>query len=423
MITKTKVYDSGLRLIVSSTDTKAVSMFIGVGAGGVNEDETNIGISHFIEHMVFKGTKNRTSAQINRDFESLGAVTNAFTSHYTTAFHSQCIDENADKCFEILSDLILNPTFAEDEFKKERKVIFEEIDMYEDDPGSVAYDTFICNFFKGTKMGRLLIGTKKVLNKLTPQDLKNYMSKFYIPPNMVVSIAGGIDFETAEKFVERHFACHFKSKNKPYVYNQDKNIVMAPKSEFLGVKKDINQANIIFGLPICGVFSDERLAHGVASFIFGGSMSSRLGERIRNKLAFVYHIHALPDFYDIGGVLTVTFATNQENQQDAIVAIKQEMDDLKINGVSDEEFNRAKIFYKSTIILSEENSINIARHNMTNILTFNEYRSLEDRVEGINKVTKDQVNRIFKDIFETKNICGAVVSSNPDNKIFDSLID
>ncbi|MDR0850382.1 MAG: insulinase family protein [Christensenellaceae bacterium] len=423
MKTKTKVYNSGLRLIVSTTDTKAVSMFIGVDTGSVNEDKTNNGISHFIEHMVFKGTKNRTSEQINRDFESLGAVTNAFTSPYVTAFHSQCIDENADKCFEILSDLILNPTFDETEFKKERKVIFEEIDMYEDDPGSVAYDNFICKFFEGTKMGKLLIGTKKILNKLTPQHLRDYMAKFYVPPNIVVSVAGGVDFETAEKFVNKHFACRFKTKGHPHVYNQDKKVFMAPKSIFLGLKKDINQTNIIFGLPICGVFSDDRLAYGVASFIFGGSMSSRLSERIRNKLAFVYSIHALPDFYDIGGVLNVSFATNKEHQEEAILAIKQEMDDLMNNGVSDEEFNRAKTFYKSTIILSEENSINIARHNLTNVLTFNEYKSIEDRIAGINRVTKEQVNRIFKCMFQTKNVCGVVVSSEPNTKIFAPLVD
>ena len=422
MITKTKVYDSGLRLVVTKTDSKAVSLFIGVNTGSVNEDSTNSGISHLIEHMVFKGTKNRTSQQINREFESLGAVSSAFTSPYVTAFHSQCIEENAAKCFEVLSDIVLNPTFDELELKRERKVIFEEIDMYEDDPGSVAYDKFICKFFEGTKMGNLLIGTKKVLKNLKPEDLLSYMQKYYVAPNMVVSVAGGVDFETAEKFVTQHFACHFKNKSKSWLLNDDKKALVAPKSAFLGVKKDVNQANIIFGLPICSIFNDDRMAYGVASFVFGGSMSSRLGERIRNKLGFVYTIHALPDFYDLGGVLSVSFATNNQNQSEAILAIKQEMDDLKTGGMTDDEFERAKTFYKSIIILSEENSLNIARHNMINVLTFNEYKSIDARIDDVNKVTKSQVNRIFADMFSSKSICGAVVSSEPDIKVFEPLI-
>ena len=240
---KTKTYASGLRLVVANRpDSRAVSVFFGINTGSVNETDNNNGISHVIEHMTFKGTKTRTAEEISSGLETIGANINAFTSRYVTCYYGSCIKESAEKMTEIFSDMILNSIYDEEELKKELKVIFEEIDMYEDDPGSVAYDKYNEIFFEGTKLEKSVIGTKKVLGKLKRQDLIDYFNKFYTPNYMVVSFAGGITIDEADKLVKKYFNDYFKTKSKPILPTKTAEKLL-PKQNFSVTKKDISQTH------------------------------------------------------------------------------------------------------------------------------------------------------------------------------------
>ena len=413
---KTKTYESGLRLIVANMpDSRAVSTFFGINTGSVNENEKNNGISHVIEHMTFKGTKLRSAEQISTELESLGANINAFTSRYITCYYGSCIKENAEKCFEIFSDMILNSEYAEEELRKELKVIFEEIDMYEDDPGSVAYDKYNEIFFEGTKLEKSVIGTKKVLNALKRQDLIDYISEFYVPQNMVVSMAGGITFEEADQIVSKYFNCGFKTTQQPIlpVITNEK---LLPTQRFVCQKKDISQTHIVLGYPTENIYSPNAAAINVLAFILGGGMSSRLFVRIREKLGLVYSINAMPELFDIAGNIIISLATNHTNQELALKSIREEIDNIANNGVTQAEIDKAKTFCKSMLVMSSETTTNIARHNASNVMQFGKHKTVDDRIAEIEKVTLDQVNNLAKDIFNSTNFCMAIVSDNPNEQ-------
>lgn len=410
---ETKTYPSGLRLIVESVPgNRAVAVFFGVNAGSVYEDEHNNGISHVIEHMTFKGTKTRSAEDISTQFECLGASVNAFTSRYNTQYYGKCIKENTEKMVEIFSDMILNSVYDEEELKRELKVIYEEIDMYEDDPGSVAYDKYNEIFFKGTKLEKSVIGTKKVLSKLKRQDLIDYIDKYYVPQNMVVAFAGDVTMAEADAMVKKYFNSVFKTKAKPINMNKTEEVVI-PKQTQSVTKKNIAQTHIVMGYPTDNIYSKNAAGINVLAFILGGGMSSRLFVRIREKLGLVYSINALPEFADIGGNIIISLATNSTNQELALKSIKEEIDNIANNGVTDAELDKAKTFCKSMLVMAAEVSTNKARNNASNILTYGKAISIDERMKEIEKVTKADVNKLAKSIFGREDMCIAVVSDKP----------
>ncbi len=410
---ETKTYPSGLRLIVESVPgNRAVAVFFGVNAGSVYEDEHNNGISHVIEHMTFKGTKTRSAEDISTQFECLGASVNAFTSRYNTQYYGKCIKENTEKMVEIFSDMILNSVYDEEELKRELKVIYEEIDMYEDDPGSVAYDKYNEIFFKGTKLEKSVIGTKKVLSKLKRQDLIDYIDKYYVPQNMVVAFAGDVTMAEADAMVKKYFNSAFKTKSKPIDMKKTDEVVI-PKQAQIVTKKNIAQTHIVMGYPTDNIYSKNAAGINVLAFILGGGMSSRLFVRIREKLGLVYSINALPEFADIGGNIIISLATNSTNQELALKSIKEEIDNIANNGVTDAELEKAKTFCKSMLVMAAEVSTNKARNNASNILTYGKSITIDERMEEIEKVTKADVNKLAKSIFGRDDMCIAVVSDKP----------
>jgi len=410
---ETKTYPSGLRLIVESVPgNRAVAVFFGVNAGSVYEDEHNNGISHVIEHMTFKGTKTRSAEDISTQFECLGASVNAFTSRYNTQYYGKCIKENTERMVEIFSDMILNSVYDEEELKRELKVIYEEIDMYEDDPGSVAYDKYNEIFFKGTKLEKSVIGTKKVLSKLKRQDLIDYIDKYYVPQNMVVAFAGDVTMAEADAMVKKYFNSAFKTKSKP-IDMKKTNEVVIPKQAQIVTKKNIAQTHIVMGYPTDNIYSKNAAGINVLAFILGGGMSSRLFVRIREKLGLVYSINALPEFADIGGNIIISLATNSTNQELALKSIKEEIDNIANNGVTDAELEKAKTFCKSMLVMAAEVSTNKARNNASNILTYGKSITIDERMEEIEKVTKADVNKLAKSIFGRDDMCIAVVSDKP----------
>lgn len=410
---ETKTYPSGLRLIVESVPgNRAVAVFFGVNAGSVYEDEHNNGISHVIEHMTFKGTKTRSAEDISTQFECLGASVNAFTSRYNTQYYGKCIKENTEKMVEIFSDMILNSVYDEEELKRELKVIYEEIDMYEDDPGSVAYDKYNEIFFKGTKLEKSVIGTKKVLSKLKRQDLIDYIDKYYVPQNMVVAFAGDVTMAEADAMVKKYFNSAFKTKSKPIDMKKTGEVVI-PKQAQIVTKKNIAQTHIVMGYPTDNIYSKNAAGINVLAFILGGGMSSRLFVRIREKLGLVYSINALPEFADIGGNIIISLATNSTNQELALKSIKEEIDNVANNGVTDAELEKAKTFCKSMLVMAAEVSTNKARNNASNILTYGKSITIDERMKEIEKVTKADVNKLAKSIFGRDEMCIAVVSDKP----------
>lgn len=417
----TKKYNNGLRVVFEKTDsTKPFTLMVGVNTGSVNESQENNGVSHFIEHMIFKGTTVRSAEDISKDLEGIGANANAFTSKYMTCFYATCMTEKSEQCFEILSDMFFNSKFDQNEIDKERKVIFEEIDMYEDDPSSIAYDDFTRMFFGGTKIEKTVIGTKESLKKINRQEIVDYKNKFYTADRVVVAVTGGIEQNDLDNYIEKYFNSNFEKKNcEPVLYDTTTELIHLPKKQFNFIKKNFAQTHIALGFPLKNVYTKDRMAYTLLSFIVGGGMSSRLFQKIREDLGLVYSIHCLPDLYDLGGSMVISLATNYEQQTTAISAIKNEIDQVIKSGITQEELDRAKVFCKTLVVTSSETSINTTRHNTVDTIMYDKIRTVDLKLSEIQAVTLEQINSIIPKIFDFSNMCGTIVSDKPNKTAFD----
>lgn len=418
MKTFLKTFSNGVRLVYEKIEsTKPATIYILVDTGSVNEDKTNNGISHLIEHMVFKGTKTRNSKQINQELEDLGAIANAYTTLFRTCYHITTLNENIGKCFDILSDMIFNSTFDEEELEKEKKVIYEEMDRDEDIVMKKAYLNYISVFYKNTPLEKKIIGTKEVLEKITRQDILDYYAKNYVGNRIVVSIVGSLPNQKVVELVNKYVCKYFKKKMT--VMEKNKSLHIIPDRDFIFEKKDINQTQVILGFPADNVYYDKSNAYAMMSFIFGGGMSSRLFERIREENGLVYTISCNSNLHMLGGDVFISFGTNEKNAKKAISYVKEEIDKLVKDGITDEEYNRTRNFCKTAIVSSFETGSSRASDNAVNLEIYDKVYSVQDILKEYDEITKNDINQIVKKVFNYCNICGSVLSKNPDKTLFD----
>ncbi|MBQ3048234.1 MAG: insulinase family protein [Clostridia bacterium] len=412
-----KVFENGMRLVFKKVEkNRPATVFVSVKAGSINEDESNNGISHFIEHLNFKGTEKRTAKQISTQLEEIGANANAFTSKYATCFFATVLPEQIENCFEILSDLVFNSKYDKEDIERERQVIFEEIDMYQDDPESVCYEEFCKNFYVGSPMQRTILGTKESLANITREDILDYISKRYVAKNIVVSVVGDFTVDQVKKLTQKYFSNKFKSKSE--VDEIGKGTVVIPDKKFSFIKKDVAQTHIVFGFPCDNIYSESRMAHTLCGFIFGGGMGSRLFQKIREEHGLVYSISCMPEMYALGGNFVVSLGTNKKNEKKALEFIKEQIDLLVKDGFKQEELDRAKTFCKSLLLSSGEMGSDIAKTNASNLRTYNKIISIEERLNKVDSVTLDDINEVAKKVFNYSNMCGCVVSNNPNEELF-----
>lgn len=413
-----KTFDNGMRLVFKKVEKdRPATLFVCVKAGSVNETDKNNGISHFIEHLNFKGTNKRSAKQISTELEEIGANANAFTSKFTTCFFATTLADQMENCFDILSDIIFNSKYAEEDIEKERKVVYEEIDMYADDPEGVSYEEFTKNFYAGTNLQKTVLGTKKSLKGITRQDIVDYVKSNYIAPKIVVSVVGHFDEDYIEKLTCKYFADRFKEKCEAFPI--DKTQQVSPNKKFSFIKKDVAQTHITFGFPCPNTYSPNRMAYVLAGFIFGGGMGSRLFQKVREERGLVYSISSMPEMSACGGDFVIGLGTNQKNSVKAMKIIKTEMDTLKAKGFKEEELKRAKIFSKSLIVSSSELGADIAKSNALSVSTYGKVVSVKDKLEKIDKVTLKDINKVAQTVFDYSSVCGCVVSNQEDKTLFE----
>ncbi len=411
-------YDNGMRLVFKKVEKdRPATIAVYVNTGSVNETEKNNGISHLIEHLTFKGTQKRTAKQISIQFEDIGANANAYTGKYSTCYFATVLPENIENCFEIISDIVLNSKFLPSEIEKEKKVIFEEIDMYQDDPETVCAEEFDRNFFGDSSLAKTILGTKESLQGITREDILEYRNKYYTAPNIVVSVVGGFEYDQIKTLTKKYFVNYFKQKAE--VENICKSNILIPDKKFSFVKKDVAQTQIFFGFPCDNVYGDDKMAILLLTFIFGGGMGSRLFQKIREEKGLVYSVSCMPNLNPTSGSIVISFGSNESNAKEALLLIKKEIELLKVEGFFEEELLRAKNFCKSMILSSSELGADIARKNAKNVTIFGKVISPNENLEEINSVELFKLNENVKKIFNFSNVCGAVVSKNLQEDIFD----
>ncbi len=418
MKTYTKVFPNGVRLVFEKVEVnRPATVLIGVDTGSCNENEKNSGISHLIEHMSFKGTSKRNAKQINIEFENFGATANAFTSKFSTCYFATTLNESVEKCIELLGDIVFNSVYDEDELEKEKSVIFEEINMYEDLPDQIVLEEYSRLFYTNTPLERKISGTKDSLKNITRNDILDYFNKFYVGSNIIVSIVANLKFSEVVDLVKKYICCHFKKKAT--VVEKNKSLVIVPDSQFSFLKREVAQTQVMFGFPADNIFSSDLTTYHLFAFIFGGGMGSRLFQKVREEHGLVYSISCFPFLHPLGGDVSISFATNEKNVKKALETIKFEIDNLVQNGFSNEELDRAKIFWKSLVISSNEQGANFANSNFKSLLYFNKLISTSQRLAQIDSVSLDDLNRVARKVFNYCNMCGCLLSNQPDQSVFD----
>ena len=400
-----KRYDNGLRIIVNKIEgLLSVTAGILVKTGSGNENESENGISHFIEHTVFKGTKKRSSFEISDYIDRIGAQINAFTSKELTCYYTKSTAEHLEDSLEVLSDLFFDATFEKSELDKERGVIIEEINMSEDTPEDICLDLLAKSYYGSEGLGKTILGSAKNIKKFDKEDVIAYMDKYYCADNVVISIAGNVNLKQAENLCEKYFAEKFKRlKSAP----QAKTSVI--KHDSLFKTKKIEQAHLALALPAYRAADERSDAFNIANTVFGGGMSSRLFQKVREQLGLAYSVYSYPSQYEDNGVLEIYAGVNTLSRDLAVEAIIDEIKNIRNNKIDDAEFFRGKEQLKSSFVYGRESTA-------TQMLLYGKYLifldkefDFNERIRKLDSITKAQVYDVIDEVFSVDKIAAATV--------------
>jgi predicted Zn-dependent peptidase len=417
-----KVLDNGLRVLtIPMPSTKSATVLVMVGAGSRYETRENNGISHFLEHMAFKGTKKRpTPMEIATLMEGMGGQNNAFTSKEVTGFFIKAAAGHLDDCLDIISDILINSRFPEEEIEKERGVIIEEINMYEDTPMRNIGDIYEKLVFGDTPLGWDTAGRKEVIKAVKRADFVEYMSKFYSPKNMTVVVAGGIDSQKTVKAVEKYFG-----QMKSFDTLRAEKIVLDQTTPRIFIKpKKTEQLHLALGVTTCPMLSPDRYPLTLLSVILGGGMSSRLFNEVREKRGLCYYIRTHSDHYTDMGTLATYGGLNKDKIEEAIKIILGEykkISNIKYK-ISNKELTKAKEMLKGNLILELENSRVVAGFYGEQEILREPLETPEEVLAKIDAVTAEDVQRVAKKYLKTETLNLAIIGEVEDKEKLKGLL-
>lgn len=403
---KTKKLNNGLTIIAEEIPyLKSISMGIWFRSGIKTEENYIDGVSHFIEHMMFKGTKNRTSKQLVAEIENLGGVINAFTGRECTCYYVRLLDEHLNIGIDILSDMILNSKFDEKDIEREKSVIIEELKMYEDSPEDLTYDILLEKVYNNKGIGKNILGSKESIKSMNRDAILDYFEKFYVPENAVLSICGNFDFEETVKLIEDKFENWHGEKPDYNLQNEIFNPCIVKKD------RDYEQTNlaICFECENIGSSSNDVYAIDIINNVLGGSSTSRLFQRIREDEGLVYSIYSEQEFYREKGELGIYASMSTENLEDVYRLVKEEIISLNENGITEEELNNSKEQLKGEFMLGMESTESRMNAIGKYMLITGKVETLEDVIEGLNSITMDDINRVIKDVLDIDKMGVCVV--------------
>ncbi len=402
-----KKYDNGLRLVVADMQGfVSVSCGVLVKTGSINETPDENGISHFIEHTLFKGTEKRSAFEISDGIDRIGAQINAYTSKETTCYYTKSTSERLGDALDVLSDIFFNSVFDKQELEKEKGVVLEEISMCEDTPEDICLDLLAESYYGKTGLGQTILGTAKNVKKFTKDDIKKYMDKYYRADNVVISIAGKVDIKQAESLVDKLFADKFSSKKS---VKQALSIPSQP--ETLYKCKKIEQTHVSFCMPAISVKSDESDTLSIANIVFGGGMSSRLFQKIREELGLAYSVYSYVSQYKDSGVMEIYAGVNTANRDVAVENILGEIKRMKTEPITESEFIRGKEQVRSAFIMGRESTVSqMLLYGRTLIFLDKEF-DFNERISQIDGITHKDVIAVAEKYFDINKISAATVGT------------
>ena len=392
-------------------EMKTVSVGIWVKAGSIYEDEGINGVSHFIEHMLFKGTKNMTCRQIAEKTDDIGAEINAYTEKDCTCYYATVLDVHQLAALNILLDMLCNPLFSQEDTEKEREVIIEEILSSLDDPEDVCSQSASSIYFKETPLERQVLGTLKSVKNIDENILKNYYFKRYTAENTVIVAAGNIDEEKITALLREKLTLNGKK--------EEKETIVKPHGicEVRFIKRNIKQAHLCLCFPAYSLQDERKYAMAQFSNILGGNMSSRLFQKIREEEGLCYSVYSYDSLYKAAGMLSVYAAFNMKNAKKTIRLIKNEISKIRRDGVSEKELMRSAEQLKSALVLSYETPAQRMEAIGRNVILTGEIQDERKMLKAINAVSTEDVYKAAQLIDEEK-LCGAVVGKNVRKNMF-----
>lgn len=404
---KKVVLDNGLRLVYENIPyVRSVSVGIWVGTGSRNENKKNNGISHFIEHMLFKGTTTRTARDIAECIDAIGGQINAFTGKECTCYYAKTLDTHLNIALDVLSDMFFNSKFETEDMTVEKKVVIEEIGMYEDTPEELVHDIFSEMVWDGNPLGYPILGTEKCIKKFSKKAIKEYMSEYYTPYNTVVSVAGNFNEDKLVDYARKYFGSwkfsgEFAPSHQPVEFKINRDIR----------QKDTEQVHLCMGFEGIEHGHDDVYPLLAINNIFGGGMSSRLFQNIREKQGLVYTIYSYPSTYIGAGLFVIYAGMNPEYLQKVIDITKSEIDLLLSKGISQDELNKSKDQLKGNYILGLESTNSRMNSIGKSELMLGKVHTPEDILNKMDKIQLDNVHDVIQKIFRYDNMSISAVGN------------
>ncbi len=391
---------NGLTIITEQMQhIRSASIGVWLQTGSRDEAAEWNGISHFIEHMVFKGTKHRTAEEIARQVDSFGGNMDAFTAKECICFNVKVLDEHVPTALDILSDLVLNPVFDASDIARERGVILEEIKMDEDNPDYLVHEIFTQNFWKDHPLGKPILGTKETVKRFERDPVLDAYAHRFAPGNIIVSAAGNLDHDKFVELVTRHFE-HMKPMSNGFHSSKPKIVSRI----ILRNKKALEQVQLCIGVPAYPIAHEKRHAGYILNTVLGGGMSSRLFQNIRERQGLAYSIYSDLNPYRDTGCLAVYAGTSLASAAKVVQSVVSEFRKLKSEPVPEEELRRSKAQLKGSLMLSLESSTsrmsNLARQEMY----FDRFYDLDELIEKIEAVTVEDLTTLANEFFQTEAV-------------------
>jgi predicted Zn-dependent peptidase len=395
---------NGLRVLTEEIPSlRSVAIGIMVGAGSGNEEPKESGISHFIEHMGFKGTAKRNAYDIAHALDAVGGKINAYTSKEFTVYYAVVLDKHIDTAIDVLCDLLLNPLFKPEDVEMEKGVVLEEIKMYEDTPDELIHDLFAEKILHGHPLGKPTIGTAEIIRQVRREDIIDYRKKWYSPENVIVSLAGALPSDATARLDPYFQAWSSKGSSLTKVPPEIKGGLYLKK-------KQTEQVHLCLGVKGVAQTDEDRYPYSVLDSILGGSMSSRLFQEVREKRGLVYSIYSTTSPFRDFGLSYVYAGTSAPNLRQVIDLILNQFSLLKKEGLSKEELERGREYLKGTLVLGMESTSSRMSWMARSEYYYNRVMTIDEVFDKVDKVTQDDIirlaNKYFRDEYLTLTVIG-----------------
>lgn len=408
--------ENGLRIVLENNNqSKTCSLGIWIASGSSYETPKTAGTSHFIEHILFRGTETRSALDIAVEMDEIGGFMNAYTAKENTCFYAHTLSEHMPKALDIICDMIRNPKLAEDDIALEKGVIKEEIAMYEDSPEDLCADVFYENVWKGSMLGVNILGTEQTVDSVTKESLRAHLDKFYVPERMIISIGGNFNKETALEICKKYFS---------EMNNTGFNVEPTPAEYCSGItriKKDFMQNQLILGFPGVAIGDKKREAALLVSSILGAASSSRLFQHLRENLGLVYSVDSACVSYLKAGLFTVCMGLSKNLEKKAVEETLKIIAEFP-ETVTEKELARAKEQSVASFVMNLENVSSRTSRNGRNVLYYGEVIPEDEIISRIRSVTLEELKETAKSILDLNKISLCVAGKTASEKTYKEIL-